>query len=105
MQVRRRNAGIIIHHVGDAGVPPLNTLDPDILVFCEREHCILVTRNRHSMPRHVTDLYQAGGRPWGILKVRRGRERDMGGIVEALVLIWELEEADNYLDREEWIPF
>jgi hypothetical protein len=40
-----------------------------------------------------------------MLKVRKGREQDIGGLVESLILIWELEEAEAYLDREQWIPF
>jgi hypothetical protein len=37
--------------------------------------------------------------------VRRGRKHDIGGIIDSLTLIWELEEAEDYLDKVEWIPF
>ena len=57
------------------------------------------------MPGHVADFYQAGHSHWGILKVKKGRKRDIGGIVKTLTLIWEVEESENYLDAEEWIPF
>ncbi len=103
--VRRYDAAIDILHVGDASAPPIGALDPDILDYCAHTQRILVTDNRKSMPGHVATLQQAGQQHWGILKVRKGRKRDIGGIVDTLTLIWELEEAKDYLDKEEWIPF
>lgn len=103
--VRRYNGAVDILHVGDIGAPPIGTLDPEILDYCSRSRRILVTENRKSMPDHVAALFQSGGHHAGILKVRRGRKHDVGGIVGVLTLIWEVEEAEDYLDREDWIPF
>jgi len=103
--VRYRNGAIDILHIGDPGAPPINTLDPAILLYCEQTHRMLVTNDRKSMPQHLADFHQAGGHHWGVLKVRKGREHDIGGIIESIVLIWELEEAEDYSDRVEWIPF
>ncbi len=103
--VRRHNPSIDILHVGDPGAPPLKTRDPDILEFCERERRILVSKNRKSMPGHLTDHAQAGGHFWGILSVKKGRELDIGGIIESLILVWEIQEAEEYRDTQDWIPF
>jgi hypothetical protein len=66
---------------------------------------MLVTDNRKSMPGHIADVFAAGGHHWGILKVRKGRRADIGGIIETVELVWALEEAEEYVDREPWIPF
>jgi hypothetical protein len=105
LEVRRHNLAIDIVHVGDSDAPPLNTRDPDILVFCERGQRILVTKNRKSMPGHLTDHIQAGRTFCGMLSVKRGREGDIGGIVESLILVWELQEAEEYVGVRDWIPF
>src|SRR5947209_4666826 len=102
--VLRHNRAIDIFRVGDPGVPPIGTLDPPILAFCEQSQRILVTANRHSMPELTEELYATGRRHWGMLKIRRGHEADIGGIVETLILLWELEEAEDYLDKGIWIP-
>jgi hypothetical protein len=57
------------------------------------------------MPAHVAALHQSGRHHFGILKVRRCRKRDIGGIVDTLALIRELQEAEDYLDQDDWIPF
>jgi hypothetical protein len=103
--VKRHDSAIDILSVGDIYSPPTGTLDPEVLEFCAQTQRMLVTDNRHSMPQHVADLFREGRQHWGILKVRKGRKDDIGGIVNSLILIWELEEAGNYLNREEWIPF
>jgi Domain of unknown function (DUF5615) len=103
--VRRYNGAIDILHVGDMNAPPIATSDPDILDYCARTQRILITENRKSMPALVTALQQDGKHHSGILKVRKGRKRDIGGIVDTVTLIWEIEGAEDYLDREEWIPF
>jgi hypothetical protein len=41
--VRRYNPAIDILRVGQPGAPPLGTLDPAILVYCEAEQRALVT--------------------------------------------------------------
>lgn len=103
-EIKRRNRAIDILHVGDAGAPPFRTPDPVILAYCESTGRTLVTDNRKSMPAHVAEMYAEGHRHWGILKVRGGRKADLGGIIEAIELIWALEEAEDYVDRDAWIP-
>ena len=103
--VRQHNTAIDILHIGDVGAPAEGTLDPEVLTYCMQTRRILVTGNRKSMPLHIAEIFSAGKHHWGMLKVRKGRERDIAGLVESLILIWELEDAEAYLEREEWIPF
>ena len=103
--VRRHDATIDITHVGDPGAPPFRTPDPTILDYCERERRILVTKNRKSMPGHIADHLRTGHHHWGLLSVKTGREDDIGGLIESLVLVWEIQKAEEYLDTQDWIPF
>jgi hypothetical protein len=102
--IRLRNPAIDVLFVGGPGAPPLQTPDPAILEYCEQTQRMLVTDNRESMPAHVADSFAAGRHHWGILTVRKGRRHDIGGIIDSLELNWALEEAEDYADREAWIP-
>ncbi len=103
--VKHYNAAIDILFVGAPGAPPLGTKDPEILDSCERERRILITKNRRSMPGHLAAHLQTGRHYWGLLSIKEGREGDIGGIVQSLTLIWEVQEAEEYLDTRAWIPF
>ncbi|MGH9840305.1 MAG: DUF5615 family PIN-like protein [Blastocatellia bacterium] len=36
-QLLRRESSLTVHTIGDPGVPPKGTLDPELLLWCERE--------------------------------------------------------------------
>ena len=65
------DAGIDVARVSDSEAPPLETLDPDILIFYEVEQRLLVTDTRISMPVHVRDHYALGRQHWGVFRTRR----------------------------------
>ena len=52
IQLRRLNPDLFILAVGDLTTPEKGTLDPEILLWCEKNNFILVTNNRKSMPVH-----------------------------------------------------
>ena len=54
-QLRRLSPDLFTIAVGDITAPPKGTLDPEILLWCEDNRCILVTNNRKSMPVHLAD--------------------------------------------------
>jgi hypothetical protein len=66
IQIRHKNANLIIRSVGDIATPPKSTLDPEILLWCEEYNFILVTNNRKSMPIHLNDHLRQGGHIPGI---------------------------------------
>ena len=55
-----REASIIVWKIGEPGVPPKGTKDPEILNWCEENSFLLVTNNRASMPDHLTDHLHKG---------------------------------------------
>jgi hypothetical protein len=98
----RRDAAIDILRVGDADAPAFGTLDPDVLRYSERHQRMLITGNRVSMPEHVTAHLATGGHHWGIMRLRPGAPfRD---IIEDLYLVWEVTDAEEWLDHLRWIP-
>ncbi|HEY1011915.1 MAG TPA: DUF5615 family PIN-like protein [Herpetosiphonaceae bacterium] len=88
--------------VGDPGAPPTGTLDPDILRWLEQEQRLLVTNNRVSIPGHIADHAAEGGQHWGIVWVRL--DVGYGRLAEEILLLWEVYEAEEWIDRTEWIP-
>ena len=100
--VLRFNPAIDILHVGDADAPPRGTLDPEILHYLELSQRLLITDNRSSMPEHFEAHYGDGGHIWGLLWVRP--ETQIGELVREIFLVWEASEAEEWLDRLDWIP-
>jgi hypothetical protein len=54
------------------------------------------------MPEHLEVHYRDGGHIWGLLWVRP--ETQIGQLVRELFLVWEASEAEEWLDRLDWIP-
>jgi len=80
--------------MGEPGSPPLETDDPDLLAWTEREGRILVTRNRRTIPAHFAAILNAGGHVAGILMV--GEDLAVARVVEDLLLIWSASEAEEW---------
>lgn len=100
--IRQRNPSVDIVHIGGPGAPAKHALDPDILAFCEREHRVLVTNNRKSMPGHLAAFAAAGRHHWGIFEVRDSAT--IGDLIEELLLIATATDATEHIDQVRWIP-
>ena len=101
--VLRLNPAIDILRVGESNAPQLGTLDPDVLLYLERSQRLLVTDNRASMPAHMEAHWAAGGQIWGLFWVRD--RIPLGELSQELLLVWETTEAEEWINRLEWIPF
>ena len=101
--VLRLQPEIDISRVGDSGAPPLGTLDPDILTYLASSQRLLVTDNRKSIPGHLADYRAAGGgQMWGLFWVRPSAS--LGRWAEEIVMVWETSEAEEWIDKLDWIP-
>ena len=89
--------------VGDEGTPPLGTPDPEILLFCEAERRLLVTDNRASIQPHVDDHHAADHHHWGVFRL--SRDLSIGQLAAELYFFWVTSEAEEWIDRVEWIPY
>jgi hypothetical protein len=57
--------------VGSPGAPPYGTLDPDLLLWAQREGRILLTEDKSTIPGHLADHLAAGHHSPGIMTLRR----------------------------------
>lgn len=88
--------------IGDPGAPARGTLDPDILIWCEEHHFVLVTNNRKSMPRHLVDHLALGRHIPGILVINPALP--IGDLLDELVLIAGASDENEYRDLMLYLP-
>ena len=93
---------MIVWKIGDLGLPPKGTKDPDILGWCEENQCLLVTNNRKSMPVHLRSHLAKGGHIPGILELNPNMS--IGDTIDELVLIWGASEREEYHDLIIYLP-
>ncbi|WP_414562739.1 MULTISPECIES: hypothetical protein [unclassified Anabaena] len=55
VQLRRLKPDLFVLAIGDLTTPQKETLDPEILLWCEANDFILVINHRKSMPVHLAD--------------------------------------------------
>jgi hypothetical protein len=99
----RLNPAIDVLRIGEPDTPPLSTLDPDILHYLALSQRLLVTGNRSSMPDHLAAHWAAGEHTWGLFWVRP--KTPLGRLAQELLVVWEASEAEEWIDRVDWIPF
>jgi hypothetical protein len=83
--------------VGDPNDLPLRTLDPDILLWAEREGRILLSLDVNSMPGHLAQHLQAGHHSPGVLFIRPGSPTTQ--VVFELALVAYAGNPADYEDR------
>ena len=88
--------------MGDEAVPPIGTLDPDILKWIETNNCLLITNNRASIPVHLKDHLAQGLHIPGINQLPR--RMDIRMVLEDLLLIYLLGEPDEFQDQIIYLP-
>ena len=101
-QLLRHQPELVVRIVGEPNVPAKGTLDPDILLWCEKNNFLLVTDNRRSMPKHLDDHLAAGRQIPGILVLRP--QASMGEIIEELLLISGVGEIEDCQNSISFIP-
>ena len=101
--VLRHDPTIDIRRIGEDGAPPFQAQDPDILRFAEAAQQALICRDYATIPTHARDHLRAGGHHWGIFLIRP--QATIGQIADALYLLWDGSDAEEWVDQLEWIPF
>jgi hypothetical protein len=104
--VRHNHAGVHpldVVRVGDPPDLPLGSIDPDILVWGERENRILVSFDKATLAGHLASHLQAGHKSPGIFMVRRGC--GLAQVVAHLALVAYASDAWEWQDRIEFIPY
>lgn len=99
----RAEPALDLLRVGEPGAPPSGTLDPDVLLFAEKEGRTLVSNDRSSMPEHLNAHFTAGHHTAGVVLMRG--DFALRRYVEDLILIWATETTEEWVDRTDYIPF
>ena len=98
----REKADLTVWQVGMIDVPPLGTLDPEILVWCEDNEFIVVTNNRKSMPVHLKEHIEAGRNVPGIFILNA--DLGLSETITELLLIAAASTEDEYQDQIVHLP-
>jgi hypothetical protein len=93
---------IDVVRVGDPPDLPLGSVDPDILLWAEREGRVLVTRDQGTMPTHLANHLQAGHHSPGIFLLRRNWTPR--AVVDHLTLAAYAGDPGAMQDRIDFIP-
>lgn len=101
-QILRTAPDLEVWIIGDPGAPLRGTLDPDILIWYEDNDFVLITNNRRSMPRHLTDHLALGRHVPGILVINP--TMTMGQLIDELALIAGASEAGEAGDLILYLP-
>jgi hypothetical protein len=85
--------------VGDVSDLSFGATDATVLQWAEREHRILVTQDRRTMPQHLQRHLDSGNHSPGILMVRRD-----SGVRELLEYLVLTDQAADFADAVNYIP-
>ena len=88
--------------IGDAPAPPLGTFDSEILRWAEQEARILVTMDRHTMPRVLRSHRESSGHCPGIVFIRPSAKLRV--VIESLELIAYLGRPEEFADAVSYYP-
>ncbi len=99
---RRPGLEVTVRRVGEPGSPPLGTLDPEILAWCEDHGFSLVTNNRASMPGHLRDHLAAGRHVPGIFILNPGMSVEE--TVAQLLLLHGASVPSEFDDQVSFLP-
>jgi hypothetical protein len=101
-ELLRREPTLVVLRIGEPSAPSRGTLDPDILHWCEEHSAILLTNNRHTMPKHLNDHLAEERHIPGIFVLNP--DMSIGETLEELLLIWAASSPDEYQDRIIYLP-
>ena len=98
----RRAPGLAVYAVGGPGGPARGTLDPDLLRWVEEHGCLLVTRDRASVPAHLAHHMASGRHVPGIAIVPR-RHVGWGDVIDGILLL-QAASPDELADQIVYLP-
>jgi hypothetical protein len=101
-ELLRKEPSLVVWKVGDPGTPPKGSSDPEILLWCEENSFILVTKNRKSIPRHLREHLTEGRHIPGIFELNPNMS--IGETIDELLLIWVASNVNEYRDLIIYLP-
>jgi len=98
----RREPALDVVRVGQEGGPPVGTHDRELLLVCESQRRLLVSRDRSTMVGHVSRHMDAGHHTFGVLLARR--RTTLHQMIDDLILLWSASEAEEWCDQLLYLP-
>ncbi len=102
-QLLRREPSLAVCIIGDPGAPPRGALDPELLLWCEREDFVIVTNNRSTMPGHLADYLAQGRHMPGIFILNPSMS--FGDTIEELLLLATASIEGEFHDKITFLPY
>lgn len=96
----RREPAIDFLSATDANLAGVH--DPEVLALAAAEGRILVTSDLKTMPRHFSDLLEAGGSSAGVFLVKQ--HTPVANVIEAQLPVWAASDAAEWENRILEIP-
>ena len=99
MALRRREPAIDFqgaHEGGVAGRP-----DPEVLAIAAGAGRVLVSHDRRTMIRHFVEFLRNQTSP-GLIIV--SQDADAALVIEDLLLVWAVTDAEDWINRIEFVP-
>ncbi len=93
---------IVVWRIGDPAAPPIGTVDPAILIWCEAHDFTLITNNRGSMPNHLRDHLASGHHFPGMFALNT--KMSLAETIEELALVWGASTPEEYADQINYLP-
>lgn len=97
--ILRREPRVDFRTADDAGLRGLN--DPQALALAARDGRILVTHDRKTMPAHFAEFIRTNTSP-GLFVV--SQKTDLLDVIEGLLLVWGVTEAEEWVNKICTIP-
>jgi hypothetical protein len=95
--------GMVLLSVGLPGMPARGTKDPGVLMFAESMRLALLSQDKRTMPGHIAAHLASGHHTWGVFFLRPGFPVKQIG--NDILLVWAASQAEEWLDRIEYLPW
>jgi len=95
---------IAIMRVGQPGVPPKRTPDPQLLEFAEANQMAVFTFDKSTMGVHAAAHSASGRQTFGVF-IWTDEMLGVRAAAEEIVLLWSASDAEEWIDQIVYLPF
>ena len=90
---------------GLRGTPPIEASDPELLEYAYQEKLVIVTFDQQTMPGFAFDRVRRGLHFHGINLFSKSDKESFGTMADELLLQWSTMNAEELIDRVEYLPY
>jgi hypothetical protein len=101
--VVRMEPSVTIMRIGQPGMPPKRTPDPEVVEFAEANQMAVFTFDKSTMGVHADARVASGSHTYGVF-IWTKKLLGVNDAAWELVMIWSASEAEEWMDRVEYLP-